>query len=94
MSAPKVRRSVTLMDSAKADLERIKSETGASTDNAAINDALNFRAQFSRRRAEEVSRALSFYDKIRPELNKGSSLFLENPSKPDVRQELIFISID
>ena len=69
MSDTKTRRTVALLDGSRGDLETIKTKTGMSTDNAAINEAVNFRARVLETCSdlglkEEVFTSLKFRAKV------------------------------
>ncbi len=95
MSETKTRRSVALLDGSKDDLEVIKSKIGVSTDNAAINDAVKFRAKVLEAcsdigSVEEMLTALSIYGQIKSEMkSNGSLLFLENPKNPNAKVRVL-----
>lgn len=70
-----VRRTLSLRDGRKEDLEAIKAAMGMKTDVAAINDAVEFRAQLVGRPLAEVKEALHLYDEVRRNLTKGRMMF-------------------
>ena len=93
MSETKTRRTIALSDGAKEDLDLIKDKTGASTDIAAISDAINFRAKLVDRRPDEVLIALSIYDQLRSEKNTGHVIFTERPGEPQSKQRFFIPTV-
>src|SRR5258708_3533290 len=75
----RTRRTVALFEDTISGLEEIKASTGAGSDNAAINDAVKFRACFSKRNPEEITNALALWDRVKRdelggEINSAISL--------------------
>ena len=92
MSDSITRRTVALTQKSKIDLDVLKTETGMATDNAVINDAIQFRARFADRDPTEVKIALSFWDKVSKEVSSGGSCMIERQDQ-QVRKELFVPSL-
>jgi hypothetical protein len=88
MSESRTRRTVALFEDTMSSLEEIKTNTGVGTDNAAINDAVRFRARFAKRNPEEINSALSLWDQLKREATDGRAFFTEQEGKPRTRTKV------
>lgn len=75
-----VRRSVALPAQRTKDIKLIKKNTGAKTDTAAINQAVEFRARLASRGLDEIERALRLWDVVRNEIEDGDRLVILSKS--------------
>jgi hypothetical protein len=93
MSETRTRRTVALFGDTVSGLEEIKTNTGAGTDNAAINDAVRFRARFATRNPEEINSALSLWDQLKLDATSGRVFFTEQEGKPRSRTKVFIPSL-
>lgn len=94
MSDSRTRRTVALAEEAVNSLEEIKANTGVGSDNAAINDAVRFRAHFARRNREEIDSALSLWDRLKKDVHQGRTFFTEQVGRPRSKTEIFIPLLD
>lgn len=76
----KIRRTLELPASAIAALAKIKSETSAKNDTAAINDAVSFRARLLGHDFQEIQSALVVFEEVKRLTATGAGLVTRTSS--------------
>jgi hypothetical protein len=86
MAKDAYRRTLKLAGDRKADLTLIKQRTGATTDTAAVNDAIQFRAKYANCDPRELDLGLWLLGQI-DSVQDGPTrtVILENPAGGSVR---------
>jgi hypothetical protein len=87
------RRTIALDDDATKGLGKIKATQGVNTDNAAVNEAIKFRARLADKSLPEVLAAVSLWETVSNEIGSGQSVLFSDPKNPQNSQRFLLPSL-
>jgi hypothetical protein len=88
-----IRRTLSLAEGRKDDLVKIKQNTPAKTDTAAINDAVMWRARLVGHDLSEIESALCLWEEVKRETKAGAKIFIETVNDPQAGRTRLFVPV-
>lgn len=73
------------------DLAKIKKNTAATTDTAAINEAVMFRARLAEHELSEIENALTLWEEVKRQTKAGASVFIEKEGDPNATRTKVLV---